>query len=322
MRLVFHWSIKVTFASDVRLYLKGISGDFRVFFSPFVNIAQALEIHTAPMMSELDLYCPGRETQKYISLTRMNNESSYKWWVMWCSLPCPSNFSLLSFWYFNSHVGSFEHISPSLHTPHHHQAWEHTKPFQKVCAQLSAGVRFGIGFVPERSCGPECTKCRGTPFHRNCRHFNFRPHFEVKLEKKIGTPIEKVSEIIICRWNYHRTHKHGRDQRTPLMDFDQTSCIYRSLWPRRSNLLTENLPGSSAVSISRQKFSPTSGHGGLYSMACFHSQYAKVHIIQHERSHRNSVYISPQLSIEYQFLASTLCMVTWTIHEKVSCASS
>ena len=78
MRLVFHWSIKVTFARDVQLYLKGINSDFRVFFSPFVNIAQALEIHTAQMMSELDLYFPGRETQKYISLTRTNNKSSYK----------------------------------------------------------------------------------------------------------------------------------------------------------------------------------------------------------------------------------------------------
>jgi hypothetical protein len=57
-------------------------------------------------------------------------------------------------------------------------------PFQKVCARLSSGVRYGIGFVLERACGPECLYCAGAAFDRKCRYFSFRAHYEVTLEKK------------------------------------------------------------------------------------------------------------------------------------------
>lgn len=66
------------------------------------------------------------------------------------------------------------------------------KPFEKVCARLSSGVRYGIGFVLERSCGPDCPYCEGSPFHRKCRYFSFRPHFDVKLEIKPSPPSFKV----------------------------------------------------------------------------------------------------------------------------------
>lgn len=62
----------------------------------------------------------------------------------------------------------------------------------KVCAKLSSGVRFGVGFVLERSCGPECDGCSGKPFDRKCRFFNFRPHYEVKLGTKMEIPEPKV----------------------------------------------------------------------------------------------------------------------------------
>lgn len=160
MRLVFHWSIKVTFASDVQLYLKGSRDPHS---TNDVGAGFVLSWQGNP---EIHIAHPNEQRE----LIQVMSD------VMLIAVP------------------DFEHISPSVHTPHHHRAWERTKRFQKVCAQLSSGVRYGIGFVPERSCGPECTKCRGTPFHRNCRHFNFRPHFEVKLERKIGTPIEKGPE--------------------------------------------------------------------------------------------------------------------------------
>lgn len=67
------------------------------------------------------------------------------------------------------------------------------KPLQKVCAHLSSGVRYGVGFVVERSCGPECLLCAGTAFHRTCRHFSFRPHYDVMLEKKVSVPDIKVN---------------------------------------------------------------------------------------------------------------------------------
>lgn len=60
--------------------------------------------------------------------------------------------------------------------------------YRKVCAKFSSGVRFGIGLVLERSCGPECDKCHGPPFKRECRLFTFRPHYEVKLERKLKVP--------------------------------------------------------------------------------------------------------------------------------------
>ncbi|OCH92936.1 hypothetical protein OBBRIDRAFT_802282 [Obba rivulosa] len=62
--------------------------------------------------------------------------------------------------------------------------------YQKVCAKVTSGVCFGVGFVLERTCGPECTKCTGNAFQRQCRFFKFRPHYTVKLEKK-----ERVPEI-------------------------------------------------------------------------------------------------------------------------------
>jgi hypothetical protein len=66
--------------------------------------------------------------------------------------------------------------------------------YQKICAKLGSGVRFGFSFVPERSCGTECTTCTGSAFQRSCRLFNFRPHFGVRLEQKGRGPGANVSE--------------------------------------------------------------------------------------------------------------------------------
>ncbi|KAJ3853573.1 golgi-body localization protein domain-containing protein [Lentinula lateritia] len=59
---------------------------------------------------------------------------------------------------------------------------------RKICAKFLSGVKFGLGFALERSCGINCHSCTGSPFHRQCRFFNFKPHYLVRLEKKPGTP--------------------------------------------------------------------------------------------------------------------------------------
>ena len=68
-----------------------------------------------------------------------------------------------------------------------------TQP-SKVCAKFVSGTRFGVGIALERTCGPDCEKgCEGDAFHRQCRFFDFRAHYDVKLEKKAQKPEIKVS---------------------------------------------------------------------------------------------------------------------------------
>ncbi|CCM03163.1 uncharacterized protein FIBRA_05285 [Fibroporia radiculosa] len=64
----------------------------------------------------------------------------------------------------------------------------------RVCAKVSSGTCFGVGFVLERSCGSECGTCTGKPFDRECRFFDFLPHYKVKLETKAGIPEPKSFE--------------------------------------------------------------------------------------------------------------------------------
>ncbi len=64
---------------------------------------------------------------------------------------------------------------------------------QIICAKFRSGVCFGVGFVLERACGPECSRCSGKPFDRQCRLFDFEPHYDVKLEWKDSIPEIKVN---------------------------------------------------------------------------------------------------------------------------------
>ncbi|KAI9001069.1 golgi-body localization protein domain-containing protein [Trametes punicea] len=65
---------------------------------------------------------------------------------------------------------------------------------QTICAKFRSGVCFGVGFVLERACGPECSQCKGKPFDRECRLFDFKPHYAVKLEWKDRDPEVKSSD--------------------------------------------------------------------------------------------------------------------------------
>jgi hypothetical protein len=71
---------------------------------------------------------------------------------------------------------------------------ENSFNFKKICVKLGSGVRFGVGFIPERACGQECNSCTGTPFFRNHRIFHFVPHYEVQLDAtKVSSPLANVS---------------------------------------------------------------------------------------------------------------------------------
>lgn len=69
--------------------------------------------------------------------------------------------------------------------------------FVKVCAKFINGVRWGVGTALERVCLPDCEEelCRGKgSFHRQCRFFDFRPHWEVHT--KNGESARKLDEPV------------------------------------------------------------------------------------------------------------------------------
>ena len=71
--------------------------------------------------------------------------------------------------------------------------------FVKVCADFDSGIKWGIGFVLERTCGEGCTTCANA---RRCRHFTFRPHYEVEMCPKPSSPLENVSFGFILQPQY------------------------------------------------------------------------------------------------------------------------
>ncbi|KAF8913997.1 golgi-body localization protein domain-containing protein [Gymnopilus junonius] len=150
MRLILHWTVKVTFNGDVRLYIKG-SRD-------------PCEIHDSG--AGFALCWQGNPE------IRVGYENQQKELIQ-----VMSEGMLIA-------VPDFSDGLP----PHSNSS----KPFKKICARLSSGVRYGVGFVLERTCGPECLFCTGAPFQRKCRFFSFRPHYEVKLEKKPSSPSFKA----------------------------------------------------------------------------------------------------------------------------------
>lgn len=72
--------------------------------------------------------------------------------------------------------------------------------FTKVCAKFINGVRWGMGIVLERACGADCSKasCHDkSPFHRQCRIFDFIPHWKVhtKTAASIGPQGEVIQRV-------------------------------------------------------------------------------------------------------------------------------
>ncbi|KAK4703534.1 hypothetical protein P7C70_g2687, partial [Phenoliferia sp. Uapishka_3] len=66
----------------------------------------------------------------------------------------------------------------------------------KICAKFINGVRWGMGAVLERACTVDCPKelCNGkSAFHRQCRNFDFIPHWEVHT--KTEAAIKENGEV-------------------------------------------------------------------------------------------------------------------------------
>ncbi|KAH9951643.1 golgi-body localization protein domain-containing protein [Amylocystis lapponica] len=173
LRLVFHWRLKVTFEHEVHLHMKGSRNPYELSGH---GAGFALCWRGSPQL------LIGQENDEG-ELIQMISDS------MLVVIP-------------NVHDSSGDSVS-AKHQPYSHNT--DTLPFtnshprrqrryRKICAKLSSGVRFGVGFVLERSCGPECSTCTGKPFDRQCRYFHFKPHYEVMLETKTSTPEIKSPE--------------------------------------------------------------------------------------------------------------------------------
>jgi hypothetical protein len=86
--------------------------------------------------------------------------------------------------------------------------------FIKVCAKFINGVRWGMGAVLERSCRSECSNALcidQTPFHRQCRTFDFKPHWEVRTKTADAEPGPDgtVSRVFILHVNASNTNDHS-----------------------------------------------------------------------------------------------------------------
>ncbi|KAF9485263.1 hypothetical protein BDN70DRAFT_871269 [Pholiota conissans] len=157
MRLVFHWTIKITFTGDVQLFMKGTRDP--------CNVLDTGAGFVLCWQGNPEIRIGYENLQK--ELVQVTSDG------MVIAVPNLDPFIPKA----RSFPGKIAPL-PS-------------RPFQKVFAQLSSGVRYGIGFVLERSCGCECLFCTGTAFERKCRYFSFRPHYEVMLEKKESPPALK-----------------------------------------------------------------------------------------------------------------------------------
>ncbi|KAF5387705.1 hypothetical protein D9615_000498 [Tricholomella constricta] len=161
MRLLFHWSLVATFSGEVRFHMKGSRDPYK-------------------LSDEGTGFVLSWQGNTKLLVARKNEDREL--------IQVLSDSMLIA-------IPNLEHIYPRNHQPSFaYRTPETSKPFRKICAKLRSGVRFGIGFVLERACGSECPGCFGPAFHRKCRHFNFLPHYKVRLEKKAVIPTIKTSE--------------------------------------------------------------------------------------------------------------------------------
>ena len=70
----------------------------------------------------------------------------------------------------------------SIPVPDAGKAESREQRLSKVCAKFQGGVKWGLGMHFERTCRDDDCKqnCSGSLFHRQCRLFEFRPHYDVK----------------------------------------------------------------------------------------------------------------------------------------------
>ncbi|KZO94872.1 hypothetical protein CALVIDRAFT_538650 [Calocera viscosa TUFC12733] len=153
LRLVFHWRIKLDFAkSGVHFHIKGSRDPYHVSdigagFALCWQGSPSISIGYSAKDQELIQVSSERMSLVIPNLTHLDNQDQ-----------------------------------PSEELPTLPSGEDHPRRFRKVCAKFTNGVRWGIGFKLERTCRPEdCDKCKGSVFHRQCRFFEFRPHWSVHL---------------------------------------------------------------------------------------------------------------------------------------------
>ncbi|KAH7921808.1 hypothetical protein BV22DRAFT_1114199 [Leucogyrophana mollusca] len=159
LRLLLHWKIQVSFTDEVRLYIKGTRDPYTLQ-NDGAGFALCWQGHPKILIGFDN---DDKELVQVLSDTM--------------SIIIPE---------FEPEINIDKSRKGSGHrtrAPVHSQS-----RCLKTCAKLSSGVRFGVGVVLERSCGPECASCIGTSFDRLCRFFSFRPHYDVKLMKKVEPP--------------------------------------------------------------------------------------------------------------------------------------
>ncbi|KZT62125.1 hypothetical protein CALCODRAFT_277895 [Calocera cornea HHB12733] len=152
LRLIFHWRIKLDFAkSGVHFHIKGSKDPYHV---SDIGAGFALCWQGSPSISIG--YSAKDQELIQVSSERM-------------SLVIPN-------------LTHLDHQDQPSQEPSLPSGEDHPRRFRKVCAKFTNGVRWGIGFKLERTCRPEdCDKCKGSILHRQCRFFDFRPHWTVHL---------------------------------------------------------------------------------------------------------------------------------------------
>ncbi|KAF8845847.1 hypothetical protein BDN67DRAFT_961498 [Paxillus ammoniavirescens] len=149
LRLIFHWTIKVSFREEVRLYIKG-NRDPYVLDNDGAGFA----------------LCWQGEPQINIGFQNEDREI--------VQVTSDTMSIIIPKFEFPPHRGGI-HAQGQLVA---------RNDCVKICAKLSSGVRFGVGTAFERACGGvECDKCTGSSFDRGCRFFHFRSHHSVQLVK-------------------------------------------------------------------------------------------------------------------------------------------
>ncbi|KIJ56610.1 hypothetical protein M422DRAFT_218123 [Sphaerobolus stellatus SS14] len=149
LRLVFHWRIKASFQGGARLHFKGSRDPYHIS-----GEGAGFDFHWDGDVA-LEVGQPNEERQ-LIQLTSDTME---------ISIP---DYDL-------SDEGEIVDIFDSVDTR------SSRRGTKKVCARFTNGIRWGMGIVLERTCDISCETCDGDAFNRQCRFFQFVPHYAVKL---------------------------------------------------------------------------------------------------------------------------------------------
>ncbi|KAG1892357.1 golgi-body localization protein domain-containing protein, partial [Suillus subluteus] len=150
LRLIFHWTIEVSFANEARLYMKGTRDPYT--------------LHDEGAGFGL---CWKGNPKLLIGFPNDVNElvqvSSDTMSIIIPKFHCE--------W------------DAAQNQPDASEVHRTAPGCLKTCAKLGSGVRFGVGVILERSCSSEdCTSCcPGSSFDRHCRFFTFRPHHDIQL---------------------------------------------------------------------------------------------------------------------------------------------